>query len=81
LVIAHHAPPGTDAVRWMARSAAFGDRTGFDLARATATGTMMADRLPLLDPGAEEDLLREAGFSGVALFYAAFSFRGWVATA
>ena len=30
---------------------------------------------------AEEALLAEAGFSEVALFYAAFSFRGWVAAA
>jgi tRNA (cmo5U34)-methyltransferase len=26
-------------------------------------------------------LMREAGFSGVSLFYAAFTFRGWVAYA
>lgn len=30
-------------------------------------------------PTEEEDLLREAGFLDVALFYAAFSLRGWVA--
>ncbi len=41
----------------------------------------MIDRLPLLAPAEEENLLREAGFGKVGLFYAAFSFRGWVATA
>ncbi len=41
---------------------------------------MMAERRPLLAPTDDEDLLREAGFLDVALFYAAFSFRGWVAT-
>jgi len=42
---------------------------------------MMVERLPLLTPRQEEELLREAGFAEVALFYAAFSFRGWVAIA
>jgi tRNA (cmo5U34)-methyltransferase len=41
----------------------------------------MAQGLPLLSPDEEEALLREAGFRDVQLFYAAFSFRGWVATA
>jgi tRNA (cmo5U34)-methyltransferase len=41
----------------------------------------MAERLPLLSAEEDEALLREAGFSGVTLFYAGFSFRGWVATA
>lgn len=80
LVLAHHAPPSDDPERWMARSAAFGDRADFDWVKATATGRMMAERLPLLAPTEEEELLREAGFLDVALFYAAFSFRGWVAT-
>jgi tRNA (cmo5U34)-methyltransferase len=40
----------------------------------------MAEHLTLLSPDAEQELLREAGFEDVALFYAAFSFRGWVAT-
>jgi tRNA (cmo5U34)-methyltransferase len=38
-------------------------------------------RLPLLSVAEEEVLFREAGLSDVELFYAAFSFRGWVATA
>ncbi len=41
----------------------------------------MAARLPLLSVAEEEALLCEAGFSDVELFYVAFSFRGWVATA
>lgn len=81
IVIAGHSAPGPDPERWMTRSVAFGDRVGLDWAKARDTGKMMAKRLPLLTPAEEEDLLREAGFSDVALFYAAFSFRGWVATA
>lgn len=80
MVLAHHAPPGGDLERWLARSAAFADRTDVDWAQAKATGRTMAERLPLLTPSEEEELLREAGFLDVVLFYAAFSFRGWVAS-
>ena len=41
----------------------------------------MAEKLTILPPQAEEDLLRQAGFGDVTLFYAALAFRGWVATA
>lgn len=81
LVIAHHAPPVGDAERWLARSATFGQEAGSSTANLAATATMMVERLPLLGPAAEEELLREAGFLFVDLFYAAFSFRGWVASA
>lgn len=80
LVVAHHSVPSGSAGRWMARSAAFADRTSVDWGKATATAVRMAG-MPLLPIAEEEALLREAGFSDVELFYAAFSFRGWVATA
>jgi tRNA (cmo5U34)-methyltransferase len=79
-VAAHHAPPG-DAEHWIARSVAFGGGAIPDPASAAASAKLMTQRLPLLTPAVEEDLLREAGFMDVALFYAALSFRGWVATA
>lgn len=81
LVIAGHSAPGPDLERWMTRSVAFGDREGLDWAKAAATGRTIMERLPLLTPAQEEDLLREAGFTDVELYYAAFSFRGWVGTA
>ncbi len=81
LVIAEHSAPGPDPERWITRSVAFSVREGLDWARAAATGRAMMERLTLLTPAQEEDLLREAGFQDVALYYAAFSFRGWVATA
>lgn len=81
LVVAEHSAPGPDPERWMTRSVAFGDREGLDWVKAAATGRMMTERLPLLTPAQEEDLLREAGFTDVELYYAAFSFRGWVGTA
>jgi tRNA (cmo5U34)-methyltransferase len=48
---------------------------------ASASASAMASRLPILSAMEDEALLREAGFSGVALFYAGFTFRGWVAAA
>jgi len=81
LVVAHHAPPAGDAGRWMARAAAFGAGTGMSPERAACAGELMTRRLPLLSCGEDEALLREAGFAEVELFYAALSFRGWVATA
>lgn len=82
LVVAHHSHPGDgDPSVWLARSAAFAGGPGVDLAQARASGAKMAEFLPLLSVEADEAVLREAGFSGVAVFYAGFSFRGWIATA
>lgn len=81
LVIAHHAAVGPDPRRWMARSVVFSDRGAVDWAKAQASGQAMTERLPLLAPAEDEALLGEAGFVDVALFYAALSFRGWVAAA
>ena len=79
--MAHHAPPDDDPERWMARSAAFGDHARFDPVKAEAIGKVMAERLPLIAPTAEEGLMREAEFVDVALLFAALSFRDWFATA
>lgn len=81
LVVAHHSVPGGDAERWMARSLAFADHASIDLGKAMASAARMVAGLPLLSLTQEEEVLREAGFTDVELFYAAFSFRGWVATA
>jgi tRNA (cmo5U34)-methyltransferase len=81
LVVAHHSVPTGGAERWMARSAAFADRASVDWGKAMATAVRIMAGLPLLSVAEEEVLLCEAGFSDVELFYAAFSFRGWVATA
>ncbi|MBM7331237.1 class I SAM-dependent methyltransferase [Agrobacterium sp. S2] len=79
LIITEHTAPDPDPVRWMTRSVAFGDRDGLDWEKAETTGRMMIERLTLLSPADEESFLREAGFTEIALFYAALSFRGWIA--
>lgn len=77
LVVAHHsAAPGADPTRWLSRSLAFAGNPAVPDAAA-----QMAQHLPVLTTADDEALLRNAGFSEIALFYAAFSFRGWVALA
>ena len=39
---------------------------------------MMAERPMALSPEDDEAMLDETGFDGVSLFYAAYTFRGWV---
>lgn len=81
IVVAHHVAIDGEAEHWLGRSSAFADRTAFDPARAAASGKMMSERLPLLTPAEEVETLCSAGFTTPAMFYAAFSFRGWVASA
>ena len=79
-VAAHHSFPqeGEEKAKWLARFAAFGAASGM-VAMTPETAAAMGERLPVLSPEQDEKLLREAGFVDVALFYAAFTFRGWVA--
>jgi tRNA (cmo5U34)-methyltransferase len=82
LVVAHHCAVRTgETERWLSRSVAFAAGAQADCAQAAANASVMARALHLLSPSEEEDLLREAGFDDPVLFYAGFSFRGWVALA
>jgi len=77
LVVAHHsAADGADLTRWLSRSLTFAGTPA-----SPAAAAQMAQRLPVLTTEEDEALLREAGFCDIALFYAALSFRGWVAVA
>lgn len=81
LVVAHHSAPNRGNVeRWLARSVAFASES-IDVGQAWASAATMAERLPILSAEEDEAMLHDAGFTDVAMFYAAFSFRGWVATA
>lgn len=60
---------------WIARHVAF---AGVDPANAENAMQAIATRLSVLSPEEDEEMLREAGFSNVTLFYAGLSFRGWV---
>jgi tRNA (cmo5U34)-methyltransferase len=81
--VAHFSfPQGAgDRDLWLARYAAFAVASGVEPSQAENARSMIAARLPILAPEDDEQLLRDAGFSGVSLFYAGFAFRGWVARA
>jgi len=82
-VVAHSSFPQGEAERplWLSRYSAFAVASGADPVRAEAGRVAVQAHLSLLSPEEDEAILRDAGFSEVSLFYAAFSFRGWVAYA
>ena len=81
LVVAHHSFPqhGAEKAKWLARYVAFANSSGMPAANMENAISAMSERLPLLSPEQDEAVLRDAGFADVALFYAGFTFRGWVA--
>ncbi|MFN4230696.1 class I SAM-dependent methyltransferase [Parvibaculum sp.] len=82
-VAAHSSfPQGADVrPQWLSRYAAFAVASGADPEMAEKARTGVAAHLDLLSPEEDEAVLREAGFSDVTPFYAAFTWRGWVAYA
>lgn len=82
-VLAHISFPQKEPERttWMARHVAYGSADGTPAAQMAAARQTMDAHLTILAPEEEENLLRQAGFGRVSQFYAAFSFRGWVAYA
>jgi tRNA (cmo5U34)-methyltransferase len=81
LVVAHLSIPSGEGerARWLARYASFAASSGVEPARAASASAAIEQQLPILAPDQDEALLREAGFTDVALFYVGFTFRGWVA--
>jgi len=82
-VAAHSSfPQGKDErATWLSRYSAFAVASGVDPDSAKAMLTKVESHLDMLTPEQDEAILREAGFSDVSLFYAAFTWRGWVAYA
>lgn len=82
-ILAHISFPQTEPERstWIARHVAFGQADDIDPATAAKARDAIGTRLTILAPDEEETMLAEAGFAGITPFYAAFSFRGWIAYA
>lgn len=82
-VAAHSSfPQGRDErAIWLSRYAAFAVASGVDPAAVEPMKAKVEAHLSLLAPEQDEAILREAGFRDVGLFYAAFTWRGWVAYA
>lgn len=83
LVVVHSSFPQHEPARtrWLERYAAFAVASGADPAQTEQARTAVSASLALLTPEQDEACLRDAGFGEVELFYAAFSWRGWVARA
>lgn len=83
LVVAHHSFPQDEDQKalWLGRYAAFAAASGIPAAKAQNAARAISEQLPVLSPEQDEAMLRDAGFTGVSLFYAGFTFRGWVAFA
>jgi len=81
LIVAHHSFPQAkdEKAIWLDRYAAFAIASGVPTENARNAAKAIGEQLPALSPEQDEALLQEAGFSGVRLFYAGLTFRGWVA--
>jgi tRNA (cmo5U34)-methyltransferase len=79
-VAAHSSFPQTDdeRARWIARYAAYAIASGADPNLANTARAAVEAGLNLLSPEQDARILSEAGFRDVELFYAAFTWRGWV---
>lgn len=66
---------------WLSRYAAYAVASGADPDKVTSMKAAVEAHLALLSPEEDVAILREAGFVNVEMFYAAFTWRGWVAYA
>lgn len=81
-VVAHHSiPEGQERNLWLDRLEAFANTNGISFDKTNGGARTLGERLPILSPEAESDLLRAAGFVDPQLFYAALTYRGWVSRA
>lgn len=72
---------GGERAIWLSRYAAFATASGADPDEVRNARAAVEAHLNVLDPAHDEAILRDAGFSEVRLFYAAFTWRGWLAYA
>jgi tRNA (cmo5U34)-methyltransferase len=70
-----------ERTQWLSRYAAFAIASGADPEKANGARAAVDANLSLFSPEQDAQILREAGFKRVELFYAAFTWRGWVAYA
>ncbi len=82
-VAAHGSFPQGEGERacWLDRYAAFAISSGVEPEQAYGAREAVDANVAMLDPNQDEEILRAGGFGMVELFYAAFTWRGWVARA
>lgn len=81
LVVAHSSFPQAAGEReqWLNRYAAFANARGVRFEDADNARKSVSRNLAILSPEQDQQVLEEAGFEDVSLFYAAFTWRGWFA--
>lgn len=62
---------------WLDRYAAFAISQGVEAEKALGARSAVATMASMIAPEDDEAVLREAGFHDVAMFWAAFTWRGW----
>jgi tRNA (cmo5U34)-methyltransferase len=83
VVTAHSSFPQNAEARalWLSRYAAFADAAGVDAEMTEQARSAVAALQHIQTPADDEALLERAGFTGIELFYAAFTWKAWVAYA
>ncbi len=83
LVLAHisFSQNEPERMQWIGRHAGYPDGRAAEGQKLQAAVEAMTSRLTILPPEDDVAMLEAAGFERVTLFYAALSFRGWVAYA
>ncbi|MEJ2410320.1 MAG: class I SAM-dependent methyltransferase [Novosphingobium sp.] len=83
LVVAHASFPQDEPARarWLSRYAAYAVASGVAPDQVEQARAAVSASLALLSPEMEEACLIEGGFHEVEQFYAAFTWRGWIARA
>ena len=66
---------------WLDRYAAFAISQGVEPEKALGARSAVASMAAMIAPEEDEAILREAGLTDVAMFWAAFTWRGWIAYA
>jgi len=77
-VAAHGSYPQEAKDLWLSRYAAFAVSQGAEPEQAEMARAAVSAAVNMLSPERDEAILREGGFADAALFYAAFTWRGWV---
>lgn len=72
---------GDERALWLSRYEAFAVSSGVDPALAENARDSVDRAVNMFTPEQDETILRAAGFAELSLFYAAFTWRGWVGTA
>mgnify|MGYP000465864052 CR=1 FL=1 len=82
-VAAHGSFPQGEGERgvWLSRYMAFAVASGVDREQAEQGRAAVEASVNMFTPEQDEAILRDAGFTDVSLFYAAFTWRGWIAHA